>query len=132
MTKVALKTVISLQNVLIMVSVAVVVLSLKLRIPYVFIGDACILMFLYGGVAATVPIITRDLFGNKYFSINYAILPLNSFISSSFPTFIGSLRVLFGNYQMPYIVLLGVLCFNIILLVFMLISYNNHFIKHEN
>ena len=68
------------------------------------IGMALIL-FIYGGSSSLAPIIVRALFGNRYFSMNFAVTNIGTMILSSVPALIGSLQTAYHNYLVPYLVL---------------------------
>ena len=68
------------------------------------VGMALIL-FIYGGSSSLAPIIVRALFGNRYFSMNFAVTNIGTMILSSVPALIGSLQTVYHNYLVPYLVL---------------------------
>jgi OFA family oxalate/formate antiporter-like MFS transporter len=69
------------------------------------IAGACGVLFGYGGQGALMPTITRDLFGEKYFSMNYSIVSLVGIIGSIGPSIIGVIQAAHGNYQFAYLML---------------------------
>lgn len=66
---------------------------------------ACGVLFGYGGQGALMPTITRDLFGEKYFSMNFSIVSLVGLVGSVGPSIIGLIQAAYGNYQLAYLML---------------------------
>ena len=64
-----------------------------------------LILFIYGGSSSLAPIIVRALFGNRYFSMNFAVTNIGTMILSSVPALIGSLQTAYHNYLVPYLVL---------------------------
>ena len=73
---------------------------------FTVIGMALIL-FIYGGSSSLAPIIVRALFGDQYFSMNFAVTNIGTMILSGVPALIGSLQTVYHSYLVPYFVLLG-------------------------
>ncbi len=60
---------------------------------------ACGLLFGYGCQGAGLPIVTRTLYGEKYFSMNYSIISLVSLTASIGPSIMGAVQTAEGSYQ---------------------------------
>lgn len=80
-----------------------------------YVLSACLLMIPYGGNATTSPAIIRTLFGNRTFSLNYSVACLNAIPASFFPTIVGSLQTMSGDYKLPFLVLVGGALVNMLL-----------------
>lgn len=81
-------------------------------------GSAVVLLG-FGAAANMIPTMARDLFGEKFFSMNFPLVNLSCIGAACIPTLIGALQVASGNYIVPMGVLLGidVLCFLLALLL---------------
>ncbi|MEY8354555.1 MFS transporter [Lachnospiraceae bacterium 54-53] len=91
---------------LIIVSMTLILLSLSLKAPLLFAAGTGSALFCYGGSSSLAPIIVRALFGDRYFSKNFAVTNIGTMILSSVPALTGTLQTRFGNYTVPYSVLL--------------------------
>ena len=60
----------------------------------------------FGAAANMIPTMARDLFGEKYFSMNFPLVNISCIGAACIPTLIGSLQVQFGGYIVPMLVLL--------------------------
>ena len=52
-------------------------------------------------------VITRKLFGGKYYQINFEIVMANGIIHAFASTFVGGMYDLFGGYVLPLFILVG-------------------------
>lgn len=93
-------------GIILIVAMAAILLSLLLKKPLLFTAGTGAALFCYGGSSSLAPIIVRALFGDKYFSKNFAVTNIGTMILSSVPALIGALQTRFGNYTLPYSVLL--------------------------
>jgi len=84
-----------------------VLLSLLIHSSAVFIIGMALALFCYGGSSSLAPILVRALFGDKYFSMNFAVTNIGTIILSCVPAFIGTLQTCFGSYLLPYTALSG-------------------------
>jgi hypothetical protein len=75
------------------------VLFMNLRLPLPFVFAGCILIFCFGGNAGILPAVSRGLFGNKFFSINFAIVNVSSVIAAFIPTVIGIMQTQNQTYR---------------------------------
>lgn len=73
-------------------------------VPVSIVG-ACGLLFGYGAQGAIIPSITRELFGEKYFSLNYSIMSLFGITGSVGPSIAGLLQTSSGSYTFAFLVL---------------------------
>lgn len=89
-----------------------------------FIGAACCGMVLFGVNATTILTIVRELFGSKYFSLNYSIISINAIIYASMPSVIGGIRTATGNYTAAFLMLAGALIATVLLTVLLLRLYS--------
>lgn len=71
------------------------------------IGSTCVVLVCYGGQGALVPMITRKVYGEKYFSLNYAMMNQVALSSAAGPGVFGAMEVATGGYAMPFTVMLG-------------------------
>ncbi len=94
-------------GVLLMLSMVLVVLSLALHSSAIFVGGTALALFCYGGSSSLAPILVRALFGDKYFSMNFAVTNVGTIILSCVPAVIGTLQTACGNYLIPYVTLSG-------------------------
>lgn len=90
---------------LLMLSMLLVLLSLMVHKPAVFITGMALALFCYGGSSSLAPILVRALFGDQYFSMNFAVTNVGTIILSCVPAVIGALQTSCGNYLIPYMVL---------------------------
>ena len=63
----------------------------------------CMLLFTYGGNATTIPTITRKLFGEKHFSMNYSVISLTNLLAALMPSIAGMMQTSQGNYTMAFL-----------------------------
>lgn len=72
-----------------------------------------------------IPTMARDLFGERFFYINFPIVNISSIGAACVPTFMGTLQIAFGGYEIPMWLLLGIdgMCF---LLALILIKLKLH------
>lgn len=127
--KIGLKKVLILLSTLMLISSFVLYFSLITKLTLLFIVSACLLMFVFGGNATSIPTIIRELFGHRTFSLNYSVLCINSVLSACIPTIVGSIQVATGNYQLSLIFLCAVLIVNLILTIIMLFIYTKKYEK---
>lgn len=76
------------------------------NIPMAVLGMS-LAMFCYGGSSSLAPILVRDLFGDTYFSMNFAVTNIGTMILSSVPAFIGAIQTRTHSYVVPFMVLMG-------------------------
>lgn len=76
-------------------------------LPYLFIAGAAILAISYGGMATTSPAVVAEFFGNKYYSLNFAVLNSSCIASAILgPTVIGAMYAAgSGSYTVSLIVM---------------------------
>lgn len=89
-------------GVLLAISMGLVLLALLLQIPAVFIVGMGLALFCYGGSSSLAPILVRALFGDQYFSMNFAVTNVGTIILSCVPAVIGILQTSCGSYLLPY------------------------------
>ena len=65
----------------------------------------CASLFFFGGNAATIPSITRGLYGDEHFSSNFSVIYLNSLFSGLPASVVGMMQAGSGNYQNMFYVL---------------------------
>ena len=94
-----------------------------------FIASICLLMLTYAGNAVTIPSITRGLFGNKNFSLNYSVVGINAVLISFFPTIIGNVQVATGTYTLPLIIILGIAIGAAVVAMLMIALYKKDYSK---
>ncbi|NLW25798.1 MAG: OFA family MFS transporter [Clostridia bacterium] len=75
------------------------------RTTSLMIIGACGVLFGFGGQGALMPTITRNLFGEKNFSMNFSIVSLVGIVGSVGPSIIGIIQAAHGNYQLAYLML---------------------------
>lgn len=80
-------------------------LGLESGSAVVAILGACGLLVGYGAQGAIIPSVTRDLFGEKYFSMNYSIMSLFGITGSVGPSIAGLLQTASGSYTFVFLVL---------------------------
>ncbi|MBR3881555.1 MAG: MFS transporter [Mailhella sp.] len=95
------------------VSVATAGLHFKIT-PLLIVSGVCAL-FAFGANANMIPSLVRELFGQKYFSLNYSLMNLSTVIVSLMPTAIGTLQMYFGGYTIPICGLAGLNVLTILL-----------------
>lgn len=81
-------------------------LSYQTKNPLLVAGCACFVLFAFGGYSATIPSITRGLFGEKHFAGNYSIVSMNTLLSGIPASLAGALQARSGNYK-GMLVLMG-------------------------
>lgn len=89
------------------VAMIIILFSLQLHSWILFAIGTSMALLCYGGSSSLAPIIVRALFGDLYFSMNFAITNVGTMLLSCVPTLVGSLQIISGNYTLAYIVLLG-------------------------
>ena len=94
-------------GILLVGSMLMILLSLVIVSPMMFGVGMGVALLCYGGSSSLAPILVRALFGEQYFSMNFAVTNIGTIILSCVPALIGALQMNFGNYQVPYMVLLG-------------------------
>lgn len=70
--------------------------------PVMLIAGACITMLGYGGQASLTPTATREVFGEKYFSINYSFMALIGITGSFGPSIVGFIQMINQGYGMAF------------------------------
>jgi len=125
--KIGMKKILISISTLMLVSTIILYFALIGKSLMLFIVDACLLMFVFGGNATSIPTIMRELFGHRTFSLNYSILSINAVVSALVPTVVGSLQVATGNYQLSLIAINILLIINFILMIAMIIIYTRKF-----
>lgn len=90
---------------LLLLALAAVLGSLSIKSVWLFAFGMALVMFCYGGSSSLAPIIVRALFGDHYFSANFAVTNIGTMILSSVPALIGMIQMRTGSYMEPYIVL---------------------------
>lgn len=103
--KLGLKRAIYVISVLQCSAIVLITLGSLTASMFLYVPGACLMLLNYGCSATMLPSCIRYMFGNKYFSSNYAMLSLDSIINSLFPTIIGALQQASGNYRLPLILL---------------------------
>jgi MFS family permease len=94
-------------GVFVAVSMAMVTFSLISHNAQLFIAGMGVALFCYGGSSSLAPILVRALFGNKYFSMNFAITNIGTILLSCVPAVIGTMQTICGNYLIPYMAVSG-------------------------
>jgi len=74
-------------------------------------------LFAFGANANMIPCMVRELFGQKFFSLNYAMMNLNSIIVAVMPTIASSLHAYFGGYFMAICCFVGLNIFTFLLTI---------------
>ncbi len=97
-------------GVLILLATLCIVVSLLLTNIAIFTIGCVIALLCYGGSSSIAPILIRDLYGDKYFSLNFAITNIGTMVLSCVPTLVGMLQMINHNYILPYCVLF---CFSV-------------------
>lgn len=92
-------------GVLLVLALGAVLGSLSTNSVWLFALGMALVMFCYGGSSSLAPIIVRALFGDNYFSANFAITNIGTMILSSVPALIGMIQMQTGSYMVPYILL---------------------------
>lgn len=90
---------------LLVLAMAVILGALSVKSVWLFAAGMALVMFCYGGSSSLAPIIVRALFGDAFFSANFAITNIGTMILSSVPALIGFLQTMSGNYSVPYMIL---------------------------
>ena len=103
--KLGLKRAIYVISVLQCSAIALILLGSLTTSMVLYVPGACLMLLNYGCSATMLPSCIRYMFGNKYFSSNYAMLSLDSIINSLFPTVIGALQQASGSYRLPLVLL---------------------------
>lgn len=88
-----------------MISTISIVLSLSTNCTALFIIGTSLIFLTYGGNASLAPIVLRSLFGDKYFSMNFAVTNIGTVILSIFSTLVGVIQVNTHGYLVPYVML---------------------------
>ena len=65
----------------------------------------CAALVAFGGNAATIPSITRGLYGDEHFSSNFSVIYLNSLFSGIPASIVGMLQAKAGNYENMFLIL---------------------------
>lgn len=130
--KLGVKKVLTGISLMMLLAVSMMVYSLIYSYSFLFILSACILLFVFGGNAALMPTVIRELFGHRTFSLNYSVLSTSCLIQSSLPTIVGAIHTITGSYQLPIIVLLIICIINIILLLIMIKLYNKEYEEEKS
>lgn len=125
--KLGVKKVLNAITFIMLVSVSIMIVSLMMSIPYLFIGSACILLFVFGGNAALMPTMIRELFGHRTYSLNYSVLSTSCIIQSSLPTIIGMIHTYTDTYLLPISTLFMIGLLNLFLLIVMIKLYNKDY-----
>lgn len=89
-------------GILLVLSMLLELLSLVVHSPAAFITGMALALFCYGGSSSLAPILVRALFGDRYFSMNFAVTNVGTIILSCCPALIGALQTSCGNYLIPY------------------------------
>lgn len=87
-------------------AMGLIFIASNLQISYLFIIGGCIYLFAYGGIASLSPVVTRKLYGNKNFSMNFSIMGMMCLITSFFSTIVGSIQTMTHTYMIAFITLL--------------------------
>jgi len=103
-----------------LLAVSLAALGLRSQNLPMLVGSGVFVLFAFGANATMIPSLVREMFGQKYFAMNYSIMNLVTVFVSLTPTVIGSFQMYFGGYTLP---IFGLACLNAvtILLVFLLI-----------
>lgn len=127
--KLGVKKVLSYISFIMLLSVSIMIISLMISIPYLFIFSSCILLFAFGGNAALMPTMIRELFGHRTYSLNYSILSTSCIIQSSLPTVIGTIHTYTNTYLLPISILFMIGLLNLLLLFIMIKLYNKEYVN---
>lgn len=87
-------------------AMAVILLALETKVTYLYMLGACAYLFAYGGAAALSPVVTRNIFGNKNFSLNFSIMGMMCFVTSFFATVVGTIQTVTHTYIIAFIFLM--------------------------
>lgn len=125
--KLGLKIILLCINSFMFISLGIMILSIHIQSSLLFIIAACCLMFTFGGNAATIPTIMRELFGHRTFSLNYSVLCINALLSSLLPTLVGTLQTISHNYTLSLYVILFIALIDLILTFILLKLYKKDY-----
>jgi len=89
-------------GVLLVLSMGLILLSLLIHSSAVFLAGMGLALFCYGGSSSLAPILVRALFGDTYFSMNFAVTNVGTIILSCVPAVIGTIQTACGSYLLPY------------------------------
>ncbi len=103
---------------LMLLAVTLATLGLYFKSLILLIGSGVFVLFAFGSNANMIPSLVRELFGQKYFPMNYSLMNLSTVIVSLMPTAIGSLQMFFGGYTIP---IWGLACLNAATIVLVLL-----------
>lgn len=122
------KIMISISSLMIF-SILGILISLYCHSFLCFVISACLLLFVFGGNAALMPTMIRELFGHRTYSLNYSILSTSCLIQSSLPTLIGTLHTYTHSYLLPFLCLFIIEIFNLIFLILLISFYKKDYIE---
>lgn len=108
-------------------AILLIVISLAFYCTSLFIVGTSMIFLTYGGNASLAPIVLRSLFGDKYFSMNFAVTNIGTIVLSVFSTLVGIIQVHSNGYLLSYIML-----FIIALLAFLLSFIYTKTLRKEN
>lgn len=103
-----------------LLAVSMATLGLQCKSLSLLIGSGVFVLFAFGANATMIPSLVREMFGQKYFAMNYSLMNLSTVFVSLTPTVIGSFQMYCGGYTLP---IFGLACLNAvtIVLVFLLV-----------
>lgn len=92
---------------LMLLAVSLAAFGLRSTSTILLTSSGVFALFAFGANANMIPSLVRELFGDKYFSLNYSLMNLNTVIVSLMPTAASSLQIYFGGYLVPFCGLIG-------------------------
>ena len=102
-------------NVLSIVAAGITLLSVVLNsLPICIIG-LCLVGLAYGACPTVGSAFASSFYGQKYFATNYSIVNFNLFAASFIATACASLRTSSGGFVAPFVLLLCLACFALVL-----------------
>ena len=105
-------------------AVVVAVLGLYFKSLFLLVASGVCGLFAFGSNANMIPSLVREMFGQKYFSLNYSFMNLSTILVSLMPTAIGSLQMYFGAYTFPMCGLAAVNVLTILLAGILVYQYS--------
>lgn len=103
--KIGMKKAVILDGLCLISSATLILLSLLTHFIILFIIGCSLMMLGFGGTASDIPSITRKLFGNANFAMNYSVMNLNAVLASFIPSIIGFAVSASGDYIIPSIIM---------------------------
>ena len=101
---------VKLIGILYFTAVIIMFIAMNFRSQWLFIPGTCFALLGFGGISSTTPGYVRAIYGEKYFTQNYAIFNLSGLLPPFLgPMLIGGIRTATGSY-LPGFVILIVFC----------------------